>query len=91
MTRGATETTAMARTTRTMLQLTHRLGELEFTVSRVQFDTPDGRTWAVEQGQAGGFRLFELDVDDAATEYESTVGDEWNASDLIDYLAAIGD
>jgi len=51
---------------------------------------PDGH-WGPRTGAAGGFRLFEIDRDtDAPSEHDAVDGDTWTASELIDYLRAVG-
>lgn len=53
--------------------------------------TPDGRKWIVERTSTDGHRLFELDAATGKYEEHDAPNDvDWNASDLIDYLAAVG-
>jgi len=53
---------------------------------------PDGH-WGPRTGAAGGFRLFEIDRDGrrGPDEHDAVDGDIWTASDLLDYLAAVGE
>lgn len=58
----------------------------------IEVHTPDGRLWAIDANSAGGFQLFEIDATGERAPEEHTANDDdtWNASDLIDYLAAVG-
>lgn len=60
-----------------------------FTVIGVSVVTPDGRRWSIEHLEDGGFRLFEISASREPVEHDAVDG-QWDASDLIDYLRAIG-
>ena len=49
-------------------------------------------SWGPIAGAGGGYRLFEIDRDgrDGPNEHDAVDADTWSASDLIDYLDAIG-
>lgn len=63
------------------------------TLTSTQVRTPDGRTWAIDFVDTGGLRLFEIDPDDrrGPDEHHAIDGDTWSASDLVDYLRAVGE
>ncbi len=47
--------------------------------------------WGPRPGALGGFRLFEIDRDrETIDEHDAVDGDTWAASELIDYLDAVG-
>lgn len=47
--------------------------------------------WGPRPSALGGFRLFEIDRDtNAPDEHDAADGDTWTASELIDYLRAVG-
>jgi hypothetical protein len=48
--------------------------------------------WGPRPGSPGGFRLFEIDREneDAPNEHDAIDGDTWTASELLDYLRAVG-
>ena len=50
-------------------------------------------SWGPIAGAGGGFRLFEIDRDgrDGPNEHDAIDGDTWTASDLVDYLRAVGE
>lgn len=54
--------------------------------------SPDGH-WGPCPGALGGFRLFEIDPDGrrGPDEHHAIDDDTWTASDLIDYLKAVGE
>jgi hypothetical protein len=83
----------MNTTTTHAIGIAKALGRRGFTISSIQVRTPDGRTWAIDTTSTGGFRLFEIDLDDRAgpEEHDAIDGDTWAASDLIDYLKAVGE
>lgn len=89
----ATENHAMKTSTKNAIEIASALGRRGFTVASVEVHTPDGRTWAIDTTNTGGFRLFEIDRDgrDGPNEHDAVEGDTWSASDLIDYLAAVGE
>lgn len=61
-----------------------------FTVTSVEFRTPDGRTWQVHAAPCGGYRLFEIGIGLKREEHDAVEGDAWDAGDLLDYLQAVG-
>ncbi|QOJ00922.1 MAG: hypothetical protein HRU70_10605 [Phycisphaeraceae bacterium] len=83
----------MKTSTKNAIGIASALGRRGFTVASVEVRTPDGRTWAVDTTNTGGFRLFEIDPDgrDGPNEHDAVEGDTWTAGDLIDYLAAVGE
>ncbi|HMN39613.1 MAG TPA: hypothetical protein PKE29_02135 [Phycisphaerales bacterium] len=89
----AKETNAMKTSTKNAIGIASALGRRGFTVASVEVHTPDGRTWAIDTTNTGGFRLFEIDRDgrDGPNEHDAVEGDTWTAGDLIDYLAAVGE
>lgn len=78
--------------TKSTIEIANIMARRGFTVSSVSVRTPDGRTWSIDAVHGGGFRLFEIDLDDrrGPEEHDAVDGDTWNSSDLIDYLAAVG-
>ncbi|MBX3497763.1 MAG: hypothetical protein KF769_16130 [Parvibaculum sp.] len=82
----------MNATTKNMIEIAERLGRRGFTVAGVELRTPDGRVWSIDAATAGGFRLFEIDPDGrrGPEEHDAIDGDTWHASDLVDYLDAVG-
>ena len=50
--------------------------------------------WGPRPGSLGGFRLFEINSDTdgrrGPDEHDAVDGDTWFASDLVDYLDAVG-
>jgi hypothetical protein len=89
----AKENHAMKTSTKNAIGIASDLGRRGFTVASVEVRTPDGRTWAIDTTNTGGFRLFEIDRDgrDGPTEHDAVDGDTWTAGDLIDYLKAVGE
>ena len=89
----ATENHAMKTSTKNAIGIASALGRRGFTVASVEVHTPDGRTWAIDTTNTGGFRLFEIDPDgrDGPNEHDAVDGDNWDAGDLIDYLKAVGE
>lgn len=83
----------MNSTTKNALAITRLLGNRGCTVSSVTVHTPDGREWAIDIDSPMGFRLYEVDPNDreSAEEHHAIDDDTWNASDLIDYLKAVGE
>ena len=83
----------MTNTTNRITAMTNGLAERGFDLFSVQLRTPDGRAWAVDTSSTGGFRLFEIDLDDreGPTEHDAIDGDTWTGGDLIDYLRAVGE
>lgn len=79
-------------TTNESIQIATAARRRGFTVTSVRVHTPDGRAWSIDAVAGGGYRLFELNAEDerAAEEHDAVEGDTWAASDLIDYLAAVG-
>ena len=88
----ATETTKMNTTTKNTIEIATALGRRGFAVASIEVRTPDGRTWSVDAASAGGYRLFEIDPDGrrGPDEHDAVDGDTWFASDLVDYLDAVG-
>ena len=82
----------MKTSTKNAIGLATALGCQDFTVASVEVHTPDGRTWAIDTTNIGGFRLFEIDREneDAPNEHDAIDGDTWTADELIDYLRAVG-
>lgn len=79
--------------TKNAIGIASALGRRGFTVASIEVQTPDGRDWAIDTTNVGGFRLFELDRDrrDGPNEHDPVEGKTWTAGDLIDYLAAVGE
>lgn len=79
--------------TKNTIEIAQAIGQRGFTVASVEVRTPDGRTWAIDTTNTGGFRLFEIDPDgrDGPTEHDVVEGEAWDAGDLIDYLKAVGE
>jgi hypothetical protein len=75
------------------IQIACMLGHRAFSVTSVEFQTPDGRTWSADAQSDGGYRLFEIDPDGrkGPDEHDAVEGNTWTASELIDYLAAVGE
>ena len=48
--------------------------------------------WGTMAGALGGFRLFEIDADDrlGPIEHDAPDADTWTASEIADYLDAVG-
>lgn len=82
----------MNSTTKRTIEIATALERRGFTVPGIEVHTPDGRTWAIDTTGPGGFRLFEFDPDGrrGPDEHDAVEGDTWIASDLVDYLDAVG-
>lgn len=82
----------MNTTSRQTAEIAAALGRRGFTVTSVEFRTPDGRTWSADAQSGGGYRLFEIDPDgrNGPEEHDVVEGDTWTAGELIDYLRAVG-
>lgn len=82
----------MNSTTKRTIEIATALGRRGCAVPGIEVHSPDGRTWAIDTTSSGGFRLFEIDPDGrrGPDEHDAVDGDTWHASDLVDYLDAVG-
>jgi len=82
----------MHATSKQTAEIAVALGRRGFTVTGVEFRTPDGRMWSADAQSDGGYRLFEIDPDGrhGPEEHDAVEGNTWTADELIDYLRAVG-
>lgn len=89
-------------TTKDTLRIAERVGAKKgFAVTTVGVRTPDGRRWEIDTLAGGaGFRLYEIlsgksyaerGNDDATLEHDAVDTEAWTATDLVDYLRAVGE
>ena len=92
MSKNATSKTARTPTDLAMVNLATRCASRGFRMSSLQVHTPDGKTWAIDPAPAGGFRLFEIDLEfrRGPEEHDAADGGTWHLGDLLDYLEAVG-